>query len=296
MPIDEVPEQEPHGVVTHESHDPSSKFIAIYVLLALLAVGEIYTLGRMSSLRGSLEAQQAQTRAELTDQFKALITGSVERLQQSNAQSFEALKSEVEGAIKRAGSTGGELRRAQAQVAHLEKEQRDQAEQLKQQLAQKADQQQVGAIHQDLSAQRTDLDSTKKTIESVRSDLGMARSELGTLIARNHDEIDQLRRMGDRDYFEFTLRRKQPHRVANIELTLTKTNVKHHRFNLEMVVDETEVEKKDRNINEPLIFYVNGSKKPFELVVNSVESDQVKGYISAPKGATQTAASPGGAR
>ena len=31
----------------------------------------------------------------------------------------------------------------------------------------------------------------------------MARSEMGTLIARNHDEIDQLRRLGERDYVEF---------------------------------------------------------------------------------------------
>jgi len=296
MPTEEVPEQEPHAVVTDPSHDPTSKFITIYVVLALLAVGEIYTLGRMSTLRGSLEAQQAQTRAELTTQFKDLITGSVDRLQQSNAQSFEALKGEVEGAVKRAGSAGGELRRAQAQVAHLETEQRAQADQLRQQLAQKADQQQVGAIHQDLSAQRTDLDSTKKTLEAVRSDLGMARSELGTLIARNHDEIDQLRRMGDRDYFEFTLHRKEALQVATIGLTLTKTNVKHLRFNLEMVVDETEIDKKNRTINEPLFFYVGGSKKPFELVVNSIQSDQVKGYISTPKGATQAPASPGGTR
>lgn len=304
MPIDEIPGREsqapdpapePHGAATEESHDASSKYITIYVVLALLAVGEIYTLGRLSTLRGSLEAQQAQTRAELTTQFKDLINGSVERLQQSNAQSIEALKNEVDGAAKRAGSAGGELRRAQAEVAHLERVQKDEADQLKKQLDQKADAQQVGAIHQDLSAQRTDLDTTKKDLETVRNDLGMTRSELGTLIARNHDEIDQLRRMGERDYFEFTLRRKQPISVANIGLTLTKTNVKHLRFNLEMVVDETEYDKKNRTINEPVIFYVGGSKKPFELVVNSIESEQVKGYISTPKGATQVATSPGGA-
>ncbi len=43
---------------------------------------------------------------------------------------------------------------------------------------------------------QTDLNSTKE-------DLKMARSEMGTLIARNHDEIDQLRRLGEREYVEF---------------------------------------------------------------------------------------------
>src|SRR5258707_6713581 len=48
---------------------------------------------------------------------------------------------------------------------------------------------------------RTDLDSTKSNLE-------MARSEMVKLIARNHDEIDQLRRMGQRDYYEVTVSRK----------------------------------------------------------------------------------------
>ena len=123
----------------------------------------------------------------------------------------------------------------------------------------------------------------------------MARSEMGTLIARNHDDIEYLRKLGDRDYFEFTLTKNQPAKVAGVGLTLKKTNVKRYRFNLATLVDDMEVERKDCTINSPVYFYVNGSKKPYELVVNSVGSNQVKGYLSTPKGVTQVASRSEGA-
>jgi hypothetical protein len=188
------------------------------------------------------------------------------------------------------GTTGGELKRARAMVAQLQNEQRKEAQQLQAELAQKADQEQMGALNKDVSAQRTDLDNTKKALDSVRSDLGMARSEMGTLIARNHDEIEQLRKMGERDYFEFTMERRNPVRVGGINLTLTKTNVRRHRFNLNLLADDVLVEKKDRTINEPIFFYVNGSKRPYELVINEVNQDEAKGYLSTPKAGTEVAA------
>jgi hypothetical protein len=119
----------------------------------------------------------------------------------------------------------------------------------------------------------------------------MARSEMGTLIARNHDDIETLRKLGERDYLEFTAGRKNPVKVGGVSLTLTKTNVKAHRFNLALQADDVRVEKKDRTVNEPIFFYVSGSKRPYELVVNEVKPNQVKGYLSTPKGAREVAAS-----
>ena len=81
--------------------------------------------------------------------------------------------------------------------------------------------------------------------------------------------------------------------MAGVGVTLTKTNVKRHRFNMDLVVDDVEVQKKDRTINEPIFFYVNGSKRPYELVVNEVDTNQVKGYVSTPKGAKEVAARSG---
>jgi hypothetical protein len=118
----------------------------------------------------------------------------------------------------------------------------------------------------------------------------MARSELGTLIARNHDEVEALRKLGDRDYFEFTAAKGQTARVANVGLVLTKTNTKRHRFNLVLQADDMDVEKKDRTVNEPVFFYLKGQKRFYELVVNKVESKVITGYISTPKGALEVAA------
>src|SRR5208337_5353473 len=137
---------------------------------------------------------------------------------------------------------------------------------------------------QDVSTTKTDLSSTQKTVSTLASDLGMARSEMGTLIARNHDDIEYLRKLGDRDYFEFTLTKNQPAKVAGVGLTLKKTNPKRYQFTVATLVDDMQVDRKDCTINSPVFFYVNGSKKPYELVVNSVASETVKGYMSAPKG------------
>jgi hypothetical protein len=175
-------------------------------------------------------------------------------------------------------------------VTKLQKQQEDNANDLKQEISQKADAQQVGALTEDVSAAKTSLDQTKKLVDDTRSDLGMTRSEFGTLIARNHDDIEQLRKMGDRDYFEFTLARNKQQSVAGVGLVLKKANAKRHRFNLNLLADDMVIEKKDRTINEPVFFSTAASKKFYELVVNQVQSDVVKGYVSTPKGAVTVAA------
>ena len=294
MANDQVPEKEVLGTEP-ESSSTRGQFLLILPVLAALIVGELYGIHKINSTRDALEAQQAQTRKQLAAEFQDQLTSRMSAIENANAQQFDALKDELDSAAKRLGATGGELKRARATVAELQNEQHQQAEQLQEELAQKADQQQVGALIQDVSAQRTDLDNTKKALDSVRSDLGMARSEMGTLIARNHDDIEQLRKMGERDYFEFTANRKALARVAGVGLNLTKTNVKQHRFNLDLVVDDVRVEKKGRTINEPIFFYVNGSKRPYELVVNEVKSNEVKGYVSTPKGTREVAARSEGA-
>jgi hypothetical protein len=289
MAIDQVPDRE---VLDMEpvSSGLRNKFLLIFLVLAALVVGEILTISKISSMRNGLEAQQTQASKQLRAEFQDQLTGRLSVFERTNAQQMDALKDELDAASKRVGATGGELRHARAMVTQLQNDQRKQSEQLQAELAQKADQQQVGALNQDVSAQRTDLDKTKTVLDSVRSDLGMARSEMGTLIARNHDDIEQLRKLGERDYFEFTAKRKTPVHVEGVALTLTKASVKRHRFNLDLLADDVQVEKKDRTINEPIFFYVNGSKRPYELVVNEVKPDQVKGYLSIPKGAKEVAA------
>jgi hypothetical protein len=75
-----------------------------------------------------------------------------------------------------------------------------------------------------------------------------------------------------------------------VGLDLKKSNAKRYRYTVAVTADDVQIEKKDRTINEPVIFYVSGSKKPYEIVVNSINSNQVKGYVSTPKGGTEVAA------
>ena len=295
MAIDEVPVQSGLSKEPNPGSKGGIMFVVVFVVLAALAVGEFVTVNHMNALRDQLTAQQNQMRDDLTGQLRNQVTNRLTAIEQQNAQALDSVKSELDNAAKRLGAQRGELKRASTMVTELQDQQKTQTAQLEQELSQKADQQQVGALTQDVSSTKTNLDTTNKNLTSLASDLGMARSEMGNLIARNHDDIEYLRKIGDRDYFEFTLTKNQPSKVAGVGLTLKKTNVKRYRFNLATVANDMEVERKDCTVNAPVYFYVNGSKKPYELVVNHVGAEQVKGYLSTPKGVTQVAANSEGA-
>jgi small-conductance mechanosensitive channel len=156
---------------------------------------------------------------------------------------------------------------------------------VKAELATKANTDDVNKLNGDVNGVKTDLDATKNSIQ-------MARSEMGTLIARNHDEIDQLRRMGQRDYFEFTVQRKGgATKVGAIQIELKDTNTKKNRYTINVLADDNSFEKKDRSVNEPIFFYTGGNRSALELVVNKVTKTTATGYLSVTKSAGATSAS-----
>lgn len=295
MAIDDVPVESGQTVEVRPSSSGGAKTILVVVALAALAAGELFTVGRMNTVRDQLAAQQGQLREEMTGQMRDQLSSRLSVIQKQNSDELDAIRTELDDAAKRVGSQSGELRKARKLVATLQDQQQAQTAQLKQELDQKADEQQVGALTQDVSATKTDLSTTQKNVSSLAADLGMARSDMGTLIARNHDDIEYLRKLGDRDYYEFTLAKDKENKVAGIGLTLKKTNVKHYRYTVATLIDDMAVDRRDCTVNSPVYFFVNGSKKPYELVVNSVGSSQVKGYLSAPKGVTEVASRSEGA-
>jgi small-conductance mechanosensitive channel len=148
---------------------------------------------------------------------------------------------------------------------------------VKAELATKANADDVNKLNGDVSGVKSDLDATKTSIQ-------MARSEMGTLIARNHDEIDQLRRMGQRDYFEFTVQRKGgATKVGSIQIELKDTNTKKNQYTINVLADDNSFEKKNRSVNEPIFFYTGGTRSALELVVNKVTKTTATGYLSIPK-------------
>jgi len=153
------------------------------------------------------------------------------------------------------------------------------------QLAAKANADDVNKLNTDVTGVKSDLDATKNNLQ-------MARSEMGTLIARNHDEIDQLRRMGTRDYFEFTVTRKAgAQKVGSVQVELKNANPKKNQFTINVLADDKNFEKKNRSVNEPIFFYTGGSHAALELVINKVTKSTASGYLSVPKAAGSTSAS-----
>jgi hypothetical protein len=156
---------------------------------------------------------------------------------------------------------------------------------MKTELATKASTEDINRLNGDVNGVKSDLEGTRNSIQ-------MARSELGTLIARNHDEIDQLRRLGQRDYFEFTVSRKAgAQRVGEVQIELKDTNTKKNQYTINVLADDRSFEKKNRSVNEPIFFYTGGSRAALELVINKVTKTTAAGYLSAPKGAGAAAAS-----
>jgi chromosome segregation ATPase len=144
-------------------------------------------------------------------------------------------------------------------------------------LATKASADDVKALGTDVNGVKTDLTNTKGSIDQLRG-------EHGELIARNHEELEQLKRMGERDYYEFNLTAKgQKEHVGQTMIEFRSASAKKHQYTIAMYVDDTRLEKKNRAVNEPIYFYSGGSRQPMELVVNQVTDKKISGYLSAPK-------------
>jgi len=201
----------------------------------------------------------------------------------------QQLQSDLRVIADKLNVTQGELITARKQTKNatsaVDKKVDTLATSMKAELATKASADDVTKLNGDVTGVKGDLDATKNSIQ-------MARSEMGTLIARNHDEIDQLRRTGQRDYFEFTVQRKGgATKVGGIQLVLKDTNTKKNQYTINVLADDNSFEKKNRSVNEPIFFYTGGSRSALELVVNKVTKSSAAGYLSMPKGATTASAS-----
>ncbi|HEV2492555.1 MAG TPA: hypothetical protein VG204_05735 [Terriglobia bacterium] len=261
----------------------------VAVAAVILALDQLYLhrqVSQFNSLGRRLEAQSAAREGALNKQVEERLAAldratrrAIEAGERATASQPEATVANLDDATRR------QLNETKAMTEKLQAEQHQEASNVARALAKKADQKQVGALSDDVSATRRDLDATQKSLRQTVEGLGMARSEFGTLTGRNHDEIAQLRRLGERDYYEFALERSnRSQRVGGVGLELRKTDAKRQRYTLRLLVDDYVIEKKDRTVNEPIFFYTSGRERPLELVVNRIQKGRISGYVSAPKG------------
>jgi len=144
----------------------------------------------------------------------------------------------------------------------------------------------IGSVSGEVKTVAANLDATRKDLADSRRDLTDVKTTLSAQIARNAGELAELRKKGERDFFEFDLpkpKKNEMTRVADIQLQLRKTDPKKAKYDVLIQVDDSKLEKKDRTANEPVQFLVGRDKLRYELVVNFVDKDRIKGYVSAPK-------------
>jgi len=264
------------------------------VIMALVAIAGLgfgwYDYNRINDHQAAIAAQSTQMTTMQQDAAQQIVALD-QRLTAADTANA-GLQSDLTLVTQRLRLTQGDLKKARDEAAQIrtENEQKiaDLDTNVKSQLATKATTDDVSAVNGAVTVVKTDLEGTK-------NDLKLTRSELGTLIARNHEEIDTLRRMGERDYVEFTIAgRNKPQKVGNITVELRSADVKKNKFTVALVVDDVRTEKKDRLTNEPIVYYTRGLRQADEFVVNSVAKDKITGYISMPKNRPQTSAATSG--
>jgi chromosome segregation ATPase len=301
LDFDGTPNHEPHHNPDHNTapHWGTGIVIGLTAGLVLALAGDAYLLKRSSDANEQMAQMQSDTQGQITK----LGDATTELMQQR----LKALDDEMSAAMKGASTTtSAALKRTQAEASKQAEELRtkiqEQQEEQQQAVAQIGDLKQatsnvdskvsavssdVGNVKTDVTAVKADIASTQSGLDKASADLKRVTGDMGVmsgLIATNGKDLAALRELGERNYTEFDLTKKQADkRIGNVTLRLKSADVKRNRYTLEVLADDKRVEKRDKTINEPVQVYVAGNRQPYEIVVNKVEKDAVVGYLSTPK-------------
>jgi hypothetical protein len=267
---------EPEEFPPAEKGASKTALIAVTVVLVVVLAGALYLIAglrtRVTALEAGIDRQSAETK---------VIEDKLHLTNKNIEEGMEALGSKV-------GMTQEELA---ARTAELKAQQERAAAKLA--AAQQETNKNVASVNSAVTGVRTDLGGAQNDIASTRTDLAATKAKLEStigdlnvhsgLIAKNHDELEFLKHKGDRNYYEFTLRKKQRSPISTVSLELKKTDPKKSRFTLNVYADDHTIEKKDRTLGEPMQFYTGRDKTLYEVVVFNVTKDNISGYLATPK-------------
>jgi hypothetical protein len=264
-------ESSPAPELRTEGEGNAGKWILLVVALIYVA-GSLYFL---FDLRGRLEQlgkDQAASNTQIADLGKRM---------QSAEASDETLAHQLGMTKKELAQRATEFKRQQkASESRLEEEQKQQISQVNGAVdGVKTD---VGGVKTDVASTKADLEATKAKLQSAVGDLGVQSG----LIANTRGDLEVLKHRGDRNYYEFSLiKGAKPQPVSTVSLQLKKTDTKRGKFTLNVTADDKTIEKKDRNVSEPIQFYTGRDHMLYELVIWTVDKNKVSGYLSTPKNA-----------
>ncbi len=264
-------------VVQGDNPSSAGKWILIAVAAAYVAASA-YFLADLSGRVKKLDQDQAASGGQIADLNK--------RMESAEADS-ETLAKQLGMTKKELADRSAELKReqvlAEQQLTEAQKEQKKQASQISQvggEVASVASE--VGGVKTDVASTKSDLAATQAKLQSTIGALGVQSG----LIANTRGDLEVLKHKGDRNYFEFTLQKgAKPQAISTVKLQLKKTDEKRGKFTLNVTADDKTIEKKDRNVSEPIQFYTGRDHMLYELVVWTVSKKQVTGYLSTPKNA-----------
>jgi chromosome segregation ATPase len=268
---------------------------AVWGLVAAVVVlfaGTFYLLWQVRDLKAQLADYRQTMSADLSTLREAAETYSG-RAQQD----LMALRQQLEEAQKEASTAVGKAR-TEAQkhaeklaqdIARRQQAMQEQVTSEFSQVRQAADQTsaRISEVSTDVDKVETQVVQTKAELDQTVADLKRVNGDMGVmsgLIATNATELQALRELGERNYFEFQLgKTKQPQKVGEISLKLRRVDTDRNKYTMEVFADDKRIEKKDKTANEPVQFYVAGARQPYEIVVYQVNKDQIVGYLSTPK-------------
>jgi len=257
--------------VVHEGGSNTGKWILL-LLAVLYVAASLYFLVDLRGRVTQLSQHQATSQKEIAD----LTT----RMQAAEAEA-ETLGQQVGITKKELSQRAAQLQAAQrAAEERLAKEQKEQISAVSGEVAGvKTD---VGGVKTDVASTKSDLEATKKKLESTIGDLGLQSG----LVAKTREDLEVLKHRGDRQYYEFTLLKgAKPQPVSTVSLQIKKVDPKKGKYTLNVTSDDKTIEKKDRNVNEPIQFYTGRDHMLYELVIWTLDKNKATGYVSTPKNA-----------
>jgi chromosome segregation ATPase len=279
--------QQPTYIIPSPS-GPNWKTPVLIGVLGLLIASNIFLFVQLNHLRADSSTQVGKLNATL-EQMKLDSSEAVQR----SSRRVEALQGELAKSRRAAEMAVGQAKvDAQRRVQTLQEKMAE--EQAAQQQAINAVKQtadtattQIASVSSDVGTVKSDVQSTKSQLDETISTLKRATGELdshSSLIATNGKELQALKELGERNYSEFTIvKSKKPTRVADVLVELKKVDPKRNKFTIAITADDKTVEKKDRNLNEPIQFYTLKARQPDEIVINQVKKDTIVGYLATPK-------------
>lgn len=261
------------------------------LVLALLGAN-IYLFLQLGKTKDDVKELQASLKTEIQG-VQEIAAVSSKASQKYNSE----IKDQLEEARRQQAMAVGQAKLdAQKKVDDLEKTLKQETKAVAQQMEGKisevkeqtqAAQSKIGEVSTEVGAVKGEVAATKSELEKTIGDLKRVKGDLGEqsgLIATNGKELNALKALGERNYFEFRLaKQKNAQKVGDVAILLKRVDQKKNKFTIELTADDKKVEKKDKSINEPLQFYTSKARQPYEIVVNEVGKDLIVGYLATPK-------------